>query len=212
MPRLDTVLVVLLAMPAATFAKSEPIRNHQEVRQDRRQLAVDRDWNERDARELAEFERLAGALKDARQDRMTGRYREINARVQTAMAREIEQAQVKSAQAAQDARLSRRELNNGRMEASLSGDYADMIEPRDDRHDLRDDARDRDHTLARYEEMARIGTMSTALQNPIERGDRAAMKRNIQFTEDFLALMRRDLDATRAEALEDHGELREDRR
>jgi hypothetical protein len=212
MPRLDTVLVLLLALPAPAFANTDPTRNYREARADHRELAVDRAWNERDTREVAEFERLAVALRDAGRDRMTRRYREVNARLQEAMAREIGQAQVKSAQAAHEARLSNREWRAERMEASFSGESYDMLQSHDDRHDVRDDARDRDNSLARYEEMARIGTMSTALQNPIDRGDRAAMKRNVALAENFLTLMRRDLAASRAEASEDRGELREDRR
>jgi hypothetical protein len=210
MPRLDTVLVVLLAMPAAAFANADTVRNHQEARVDHRPIAIDQDWNERDARELAEFEKLALALRDAGQDRMMGRYRDVNARVQAAITREIEQAQVKSAQAAQEARLSGRELQDARMDASFSGETTDMFETRDDALDLRDDNRDRDNTLARYEEMARLATMSTALQNPIEKGNRRAMKRNMEITEKFLALMRRELAASRAELREDRTELRED--
>ena len=209
MPRLDTVLVVLLAMPTATFANSDTVRNHQETRTDQRQLETDLDWNERDARELAEFEKLAVALRDAGRDRMMGRYREVNARVQAAITREIEQAQVRSAQAANEARLSGRELGDQRMEASVSGDATDMFQTRDDGLNLRDDVRDRDNTLARYEEMARLGTMSTALQNPIENGNRRAMKRNLELTDKFLALMRRDLAASRAETVEDRAEVRE---
>jgi hypothetical protein len=53
MPRLDTVLVVLLAMPAAAFA-TNTAASHQETRTDHRQLAVNREWNERDARELVD--------------------------------------------------------------------------------------------------------------------------------------------------------------
>jgi hypothetical protein len=112
--------------------------NNREIRADRRQLAADVDWNERDAREVAEFERFLGSLRDAGRDRMTGRYREVNTRVQTAMTREIEQAQVKSAQAAHDANLSRREWRGERMDASVSGEAYDVLQARDDRRDLRD--------------------------------------------------------------------------
>ena len=97
MPRLDTVLVVLLAMPAAAFANAGSTRNVREIRADQRQIAAAQDWNERDAREISEFEKLMSSLRDANEDRMTGRYRDVNARVQAAMSREIEQAQVKSA-------------------------------------------------------------------------------------------------------------------
>lgn len=212
MPRLDTVLVLLLAMPGAAFAKTETIRNSREARADRHELAADYDWNERDKRELAEFERFASALRDASRDRMSGRYRDTNTRVQTAMAREIGQAQVKSAQAAYEATRSRRELGSERMEASVTGEPYHMFEARDDRRDLRDDARDHDNATARYEEMARIATMSAALQNPIDRGDRAAMKRNLELANAFLAMMRRDLAASRLEAAEDRAELHEDQR
>ncbi len=201
MPRLDTVWVVLLAMPTIAIASTTTVQHRQEILADHRELAADHGWNERDAREFSDFARLASALKDAGQDRMPKRYREVNARIQEAITREIQQAQVKSAQAAQEARLSGRELRAGRMDASVSGDSQDLF-------DTRDDVRDHDNALARYEEMARIGTMATALQNPIERGDRAAMKRNLELTETFLGLLRRDLAAARAEAVEDRVELR----
>lgn len=211
MPRLDTVLVLLLAMPAASFA-SDPVRNTAERRQDHRQLAVDRGWIERDARELSEFERLTAALEDASRDRMAARYRDVNASIQQAMDREIEEAAVKSAQAAREARLSRREARNERMEASTTGSGSDALQALDDGHDRRDDTRDRDTAIARHNEMARIGTLSGALQNDIERGDRGAMKRNVTLAEQFLSVMRRDLLATRSERTEDRAELREDRR
>jgi hypothetical protein len=212
MPRLDTVLVLLLAMPAATFANSDPVRNTAERRQDHRQLAVDRTWAVRDANELREFEAMTASLKDALQDRMSSRYRDTNETLLRAMDREIEQASVKAAQAAHEARTSRREARNERMEAATSGDGRDLLQAIDDRHDLRDDRRDRDTAFARHDEMARIGTMAGALQNEIDRGDRSAMKRNLTLAEQFVAVMRRDLAATGRESTEDRAELREDRK
>lgn len=206
MPRLDTVLVLLLAMPAASFA-NDPARNTAERRQDHRQLAVDRGWLERDARELSEFEHMTAALEDANRDRMAARYRDVNASLQQAMDREIDQAAVKSAQAAHEARLSRREARNERMEASTTGTGRDALQALDDGHDRKDDA-----AITRHNELVRIGTLSGALQNAIERGDRGAMKRNVVLTEQFLSVMRRDLAATQNERSEDRAELREDRR
>ena len=211
MPRLDTVWVVLLAMPGIAFASPDPARNSRETRVDRRQVAVDRAWNERDAREVAEFERLASTLADASRDRMPGRYREINRQMQVVLTREIQQAQVRSAQAAYEVQRSRRELAGERMEASMSGDAGGMFDVRDERRDLRGDRVDGERAQARYEEMSRIGTMSAALQNPIERGDRAAMKRNVELAQGFLALMRRDLAESVVEGRDDRVELREDR-
>lgn len=210
MPRLDTVLVLLLATPALSFANSDPVRNTVERRMDHRQLAVDRSWAERDARELREFEAMAASLKDAMQDRMTGRYREVNTRLLEAMDREIQQSGVKADQAAREAGLWR-EFRNERMEASTSGGGRDFLQAMDDRHDLGDDRRDRDSAAARHDEMVRIGTMAGALRNNVERGDRTAMKRSIALAEDFLKVMRRDVAATSAERVEDRVELREDR-
>jgi hypothetical protein len=195
MTRFDIVWVVLLATPVVAIASTTTVPHRQAMFADHGGLAADPGTNERDVRELSDFTRLAAALKDARQDRMPRRYREVNARIREAITREIQQAQVRSAQAAQEARVSGRE----QMDASVSGDTQDMF-------GTRDDARDHDNAVARYEEMARIGTMATALQNPIERGDRAAMKRNLELTESFLGLLRRDLAATRAEAVEDRAE------
>lgn len=212
MPRLDTVLVLLLAMPAASFANSDPVRNTTERRQDHRQLTVDRAWAERDAREVGLFEQTTAALKDACEDRMAARYREVNGTLQQAMDREIDQAAVKSAQVAHEARLSRREFRGERMEAHVSGDGRDALQAIDDRHDRRDDARDRDTAMSRHDDMVRLSTMSGALQNDISRGDRTAMKKNVALVEEFLQVMRRDLAATRSEKAEDRAELREDRR
>ncbi|HEX6791716.1 MAG TPA: hypothetical protein VF247_10435 [Candidatus Krumholzibacteria bacterium] len=211
MPRLDTVWVVLLAIPSVAFASPDPARNSAETRVDRRQVAIDRAWNERDAREVSEFERLASTLADASRDRMSGRYREINQQLQAAITREIQQAQVRSAQAAYEAARSRRELSGERMEASMSGDAGEMFDVRDERRDLRGDRVDSERAQARYDEMSRIGTMSAALQNPIERGERKAMKRNVELAANFLALMRRDLAESVAEGRDDRAELREDR-
>jgi hypothetical protein len=212
MPRLDTVLVLLLAMPAASFANSDPVRNTMERRQDHRQLAVDRGWAERDAREVGQFEQMTAALKDACEDRMAARYREVNGNLQEAMDREIDQAALKSAQAVHEARLSRREFRGERMEARVSGDGRDALEAIDDRYDRIDDARDRNTAMARHDDMVRLSTMSGALQNDIGRSDRAAMKKNVALAEEFLQVMRRDLAATRSEKTEDRAELREDRR
>lgn len=208
MPRLDTVLVLLLATPALSFANSDPVRTNLERRQDHRQLAVERSWAERDARELSEFETMTASLKDAWQDRMAGRYRDVNTRLLEAMDREIEQAGVKADQEARAAGLSRRELREERMEAATSGDGRDLLQAIDDR---RVDATQRDNAVVRHDQMARLATMAGALRNDVERGDRSAMKRNVALAEDFLKVMRRDVASTRAEQVEDRVELREDR-
>jgi hypothetical protein len=212
MPRLDTVLVLLLAMPAASFANTDPVRNTVERQQDHRQLAVDRSAAARDEREVAEFEQMSKTLGDAYRDRMAGRYREVNARLQTAMLREVEQASVKSDQAAHEAQLSDRELRSERMEAGVSGDSRDMLQSGDDRRDLNDDVRDRANAFIRHAEMARIATLAGALQNNIDRGERAAMQRNVALIDQFLKVMRSDVAAMRTETVEDRIELREDRR
>jgi hypothetical protein len=197
MPRLDTVLVVLLAMPAVSFASPGSTQSRREAHAGRRQAVVYREWNQRDAREVAEFERLTSALRHAGRDRMTGRYREVNERVQAAMVREIEQAQIKSAQAMNEARLAGEAR---RMNAATPGQSPGML-PHDE--NTTNEERDRDAALARYEEMARLGTMSAALWNPIDRGDRGAMRRNAELAGKFLSLMRSDLAATRREIRED---------
>jgi hypothetical protein len=212
MPRPDTVLVLLLAMPVSTFANPNPAHNTVERRQDHRQIALDSAWAQRDGREVTEFESMTAALRNALQDRMAARYRSVNEDMLRAMDREIEQAAVKAAQAAHETRLSRREARSEHMEAAASGSGRDAVQALDDRHDLRDDRRDRDTAVARHDEMARIGTMAGALQNDIDRGDRTAMRKNLALAEQFLDVMRRDLAATGRERTEDRPELREDRR
>jgi hypothetical protein len=153
---------------------------------------------------------MTAQLRDAMQDRMAARYRDVNEDVLRAMDREIEQAAVKADQAAHETRLSRREARRSTMQAS-AGDVS-TAQAVDDRHDLRDDRRDRDTAFVRHDEMARIGTMAGALQNEIYRGDRTAMKKNLALAEQFLDVMKRDLAADGRERTEDRGELREDRR
>jgi hypothetical protein len=208
MPRLVTVWALLLATPTVTFANTQLVRHEYEARQ----LAFGQSWAERDARELAEFEQLTGALRDACQDRMSGRYREVNTRLQLAMAREVQQAQVKSDQAAREAQLSERGLGDERMQAGLSGDTPDMLQFGDDRRDMKDDERDHANAFIRHAEMVRVATLAGALQNHIEQGERAAMQRNVALVDQFLKVMRSDLAATRTETAEDRIQLREDRR
>src|SRR5262245_41400214 len=62
MPRLDTVLVLLLATPALAFANGDSTRTTMERRADPGQAALDRTWAERDAREIREFTMLTAAL------------------------------------------------------------------------------------------------------------------------------------------------------
>jgi citrate synthase len=200
MPRLDTVLVLLLAIPASSFANANPARNTVEHRQDRRQLAPDRAWAERDAREVTEFESMTAQLRDAMQDRMAARYRDVDEDVLRAMDREIEQAAVKSDQAAHEARVSRRQARNV-MGASAGGNTLQAA----------DDQNDRNTALWRHDEMARLGTMAGALQNEVNHGDRTAMRKNLALAEKFLDVMKRDLAANSRERTEDRAELRKDR-
>jgi hypothetical protein len=55
---------------------------------------------------------MTASLRDALQDRMAARYRDVNENMLRAMDREIQQAAVKSDQAAHEARTSRREARN----------------------------------------------------------------------------------------------------
>jgi len=177
MPRLDTVLVLLLAMPALTFANSNPAPN-----------TLERTWVERDARECREFEQLTASLKDAWQGGDVERYSAVNESLLRAIEREIDQASVKVDRAARAATLSRRE----HMQAATGG-TPDVLQLIDDPH------HDGDTPVVRHDDMVRIGTLAGALQNSIDRGDRSAMKRNLALTDEFLSVMRRDLAATRSD-------------
>jgi hypothetical protein len=211
MTRLDTVLVLLLATPALSFANTDPVRDSVGRRQEQGQLAVDRGWAARDAGELREFEQLTASLKGACRSRLTGRYREVNENLQRAIDREIEQSSVKAAQAAREVALWR-VFRKERLEASTTGAGNDMLQAIGESYEHRDDARDRDNAIVRHQDMVRIGTMVGALQNDIGAGDRSAMKRNIALAEQFLSVMRRDVVATQVEGVEDRAELREDPR
>ena len=193
MPRLDTVLVLLLATPALSFANPAPVGNR---------VAVDHAWAERDAREVREFEQLTVSLKDAWKSRMAGRYREVNESLLHAMDHEIQQASVKADQATREATLWR-EFRKQRMESSVTGAGSDMLKVIDDRYEQSDGASDRDTAMLRRDDMVRIGTMAGSLRNDISAGDRSAMKRNMALAEKFLSVMRRDLAATQQERVED---------
>jgi len=182
MARLDTVLVLLLAMPALSFANPAPVRSP---------VDVERTWRERDAREMREFEQLTVSLKDAWKGRMAGRYREVNESLLHAMDREIEQASVKADQAEREAVLWR-EFRKKRMDASVTSAGSDMLQAIDD-----NDGRDRDTAIVRRDDMARIATLAGSMRNDIASGDRSAMKRNMSLMQDFLNVMRRDVNADR---------------
>ena len=185
MPRLDTVLVLLLATPALSFANP---------------AAINPTWTERDAREVREFETMTASLKDAWQSRMPGRYREVNESLLRAMDREIEQASVKADQAAREAMLWR-QFREQRLDASVTGAGNDMLQAIDDAHD-------RDTAMLRRDDMVKIGTMAGSLRNDISSGDRSAMKRNMSLAEKFLSVMRRDLAAAQRERDEDTADRR----
>lgn len=187
MPRLDTVLALLLAMPALSFANPAPARSP---------AAVERTWPERDAREVREFEQLTVSLKDAWQSRMPGRYRDVNESLLHAMDREIEQASVKADQAKREAALWR-EFRKNKMEASTTNAGSDMLQAIDDSYGQRDDGRERDTAIVRRDDMVRIGTLAGSMRNDIASGDRSAMKRNLSLMQDFLNVMRRDVKADR---------------
>ena len=187
MARLDTVLVLLLAMPALSFANPATVNSA---------VAVERTWPERDAREMREFEQLTVSLKDAWKGRMAGRYREVNESLLHAMDREIEQASVKADQAEREAVLWR-EFRKKRMDASVTSAGSDMLQAIDDSYGQSDDGRDRDTAIVRRDDMARIGTLAGSMRNDIASGDRSAMKRNMSLMQDFLNVMRRDVNADR---------------
>jgi hypothetical protein len=210
MPRLDTVLVLLLATPAVAFANGDSARTTMEQRPGPT-AAVDLDWAERDARELREFIMLTAGLKNALRDRMPGRYRGVNEDVLRVMDRETGQASVKAAQAAREATLWR-VFRAQRLDASITDAGHDMLQAIDDRYPSRDDVSDHDTAIIRHDDMVRIGTMAGSLRNDVAIGDRAAMKRNLSLAEQFLAVMRRDAAATERERSEDRAQLGEDGR
>jgi hypothetical protein len=141
------------------------------------------------AAELTEFEAMVAALCDAYEDRMPGRYREVNARVQRAMSREIEQARVERDRAVSEERRSRSRRDSGPMRAETSA-AAEL--PFEKPRDTGADRRARRSIVNRCDEMVRVGTLSGALQNEISRGSRPAMARNIELVRSFLCLMRAD--------------------
>ena len=192
MPRLTTTAMVMCLSATSAFATAPPARNAAEPVSNRGQIATERSWKERDARELAEFRQMVAGLCDAHEDRMTARYREINTRMLAAMSREIEQSRLKNAQAAGEENEARRGTAAERMEAGQTGGTGDYLQAIDDRNDHRT-------ATNRCDEMQRIGTLSASLKSSIERGDRPAMTKNIELAGGFLALMRADLRATRAE-------------
>jgi hypothetical protein len=190
MPRVETALVLLLAMPATTFANIDATHGATAAGSDHRQ-PPDRSQAERNARELLEFEQLIAELHDALEDRMTSRYRAANTTLLAAMTREIDQARVKSDQAAHAERMLRQALRNGRMVA-MSGDGNDWLVVFGDGYDG-----DRTGAIARHEEMKRIGTLAGSLHNEIERGERNAMQRNVTLASEFVTLMRSDVAISR---------------
>jgi len=205
-----TLVLAVCAAPAA--AGKDPVRNAREATVDNRQIALDRaEWS-RDATEVAEFESWVVDLADACRDRMAGRYQGVNARVRSAMEREIVQVGAKRGQAGRESRQSRREARDARMEAGATGSGVDQLQAIDVGHDRRDDRGDVRSAADRSREMKRVGGLSAALANDIARGNRSAMEKNLELAREFLSLMREDVGATTVELREDKVERREDRR
>jgi hypothetical protein len=184
MSRLSTAALLLLLMVTPAFATEAPSRNEGD--------AAAQVSHSRDAGELAEFEAMVAALCDAYEDRMPGRYREVNDRLQHAMAREIEQARLSRDRAVNEERRSRRDTRAGRMQAGAAGPSAELGAVFDDGGSPGAERRSRRSAFNRCEEMVRVGTLSGALQNDIARGYRSAMAKNIELAGSFLGLMRAD--------------------
>ena len=200
---------LLLIAPLA-FAQAP--RNAHEAAVDNRQIAVDKAQLERDATEVGEFDQLVRALADAREDRMVKRYRDANARLQAAMEREIAQARRKVGQDGHEVGQDRREWRGEHVEANVTGNPRDYAQAVDDRHDLRDDRRDRRSSAERLQAMERIAAEATALAGDLAPGRREKIDRNQALAREFLSVMQEDLAATKVELSEDHRERREDRR
>jgi len=83
------------------------------------------------------------------------------------------------------------------MDASVTSAGSDMLQAIDDSYGQRDDGRDRDTAIVRRDDMARIATLAGSMRNDIASGDRSAMKRNMSLMQDFLNVMRRDVNADR---------------
>ncbi len=210
MKRALTIALVIFGAPS--LAGAQAARNAREAVVDNRQIALDKAQLQRDAVEVADFEKLVRALEDAREDRMVKRYRDANARVRAAMQREIEQSRRKVGQAGREVRQDRREWRGERMEANATGDPRDHAQAMDDRHDLRDDRRDRRSSADRLREMERIAAEAAALADDLAPGRHEKIDRNQALAGEFLSLMREDAAATTAELSEDRRERREDRR
>lgn len=202
--------VALLLIAPLAFAQAP--RNAHEAVVDNRQIAVDKAQLGRDANEVAEFEQLVRALADAREDRMVKRYRDTNTRVHAAMEREITQARRKVGQDGHEVRQDRREWKGERVEANVTGNPRDFAQAVDDRHDLRDDRRDRRSSADRLRDMERILAESTTLADGLAPGRREKIDRNQTLAREFLSVMQEDVAATKVELSEDHRERREDRR
>ena len=199
--------IVLLAVPVLAGAQAP--RNAHEAAVDNRQIALDKTQLDRDIAEVAAFETLLGRLD---QNGPTVRYVEASHEVRAAMAREIEQARRKAGQDAHEVNQSRREARGEQIEASVSAAPRNVAQAVDDRHDKRDDRRDRHESVTRLQQMERLASQSSALQTALARGDVNAMRSNTTLAREFLSLMRDDVAETRVELSEDRGERREDRR
>lgn len=207
-----SLIVTLLMVAAPALATGQAARNAHEAVVDNRQVALDRAQLERDAVEMTEFKKLVRGLEDAHEDRMVKRYREANARVHAAMQREIEQARRKTAQAGHEVRQDRREWRGERVEADVTGDPRDYGQAIDDRHDLRDDRRDRRARADVLRDMERVAQEAASLENDLVPGRREKIARNEALAREFLSLMQEDAAATAGELSEDRRERREDRR
>jgi hypothetical protein len=189
---------------------TERLRDRQDLRQDRRQIADDR----RDLELLKQWAlELDAAQKSGDEKAVAGLDAELGAFLQA----ELGESNVEVAQAQQEVREDRRELRSDRREIrDNQEDDATAWERADDRHDLRDDRRDRrddrrDAAQQRADRAAKV-EMAAELKALAGHYDAESLQARVVLVDRLRLLAQAEMGENREELREDRRELREDRR
>jgi hypothetical protein len=165
------------------------------------QSQLDRDLSQasRDQREVIEFKMLLSAMDDALMRNHIETYYAINGRLRQAMERELEQSRDHLAEVTAEINRSRRERRAQEMKASMGGTSNDFFQLQDDRNDGSQHEFDLTAAKKRRDEMHKLIDRFDALQLALDEGDERAYVRSAALLDEFLRVMRAELEAIEAE-------------
>lgn len=202
---------LFLLQSVTTSAQKDRKANTLERASDRKEVSTDKKQLQRDRNELAAFNALTAAFREAFQNRDGNKIARLKGEILLAMDREVQQANVKIAQADQEKNKSRVEAANSSKEAHQDRTVRDLANRVDDKKDLKDDKYDMHDRVRRRDNQAKL---YEAMKIATFAFDGRALKKaeaNREILTAFIKTMENDIEATEKELHEDKSELKEDR-